>query len=48
MEDGSIIHFEFQFKNGGISDLRRFRSYEAVSGEKEKTPMITYVLYYGK
>ena len=21
MEDGSIIHFEFQSKNGGISDL---------------------------
>ena len=30
MEDDTYIHFEFQTTNKNISDLRRFRAYEAL------------------
>ncbi|MCD8012410.1 MAG: hypothetical protein LUG99_04435 [Lachnospiraceae bacterium] len=48
IEDKSIIHFEFQSKNGGTNDLRRFRSYEADLSYHLKTPVTTYVLFSGK
>ena len=31
MEDGSWIHFEFQSRNKGRKDLKRFRMYEATA-----------------
>lgn len=31
MEDGTWKHFEFQSTDGGIEDLKRFRSYESVA-----------------
>ncbi|MCD7743871.1 MAG: hypothetical protein LUI13_01035 [Lachnospiraceae bacterium] len=48
MEDKSIIHFEFQSKNGGTEDLRRFRSYEGNLSYQLKAPVTTYVLFSGK
>lgn len=48
MEDGSWIHFEFQSKNGGLEDLKRFRVYEAMSSYQHKAAVTTYVLFSGK
>ena len=47
MEDGRIVHFEFQSRNGGVPDLRRFRLYEAVLGDQYQSAVVTYVLYSG-
>lgn len=47
MEDGSWKHFEFQRKDGGLKDLRRFRTYEAVTSYHHDTDVSTYVLYSG-
>ena len=47
MEDGSWKHFEFQSTDGGIKDLRRFRTYEAVASYHHNTDVSTYVLYSG-
>lgn len=48
MEDGTWKHFEFQSKNGGITDLKRFRVYEALTSQENKVPVVTYVLFSGK
>lgn len=47
MGDGTWKHFEFQSKNGGIKDLKRFRSYEAVTSYTYDISVTTYVLYSG-
>ncbi|MBM6825804.1 hypothetical protein [Mordavella massiliensis] len=48
MDDGSWIHFEFQSSDGGVADLRRFRTYEAVTSQQYGVPVTTYVLYSGQ
>ena len=48
MEDGTWKHFEFQSTNGGITDLKRFRVYEALTSQENKVPVVTYVLFSGK
>lgn len=47
MEDGSIKHFEFQSTNEGLSGLKRFRVYEALTSYQFRTQVTTYVLYSG-
>lgn len=47
MEDGSWKHFEFQSTDGGSKDLRRFRTYEAVTSYHHDVDVSTYVLYSG-
>lgn len=47
MEDGSWSHFEFQSKNGGLQDLKRFRVYEAIASYQNKVAVTTYVLFSG-
>lgn len=48
MADGTWKHFEFQSTDGGIEDLRRFRSYEALTSYQHKVDVCTYVLYSGQ
>lgn len=48
MEDGSWKHFEFQSSSKGAEDLKRFRSYEAVTSYQYKVSVTTYVLFSGK
>lgn len=48
MDDGTWKHFEFQSTNGGVTDLKRFRVYEAITSQQNKVPVITYVLFSGK
>lgn len=47
MEDGTWKHFEFQSRDGGIKDLKRFRAYEAVLSQQQDVSVTTYVLYSG-
>lgn len=47
-KDGNWIHMEFQSTDGGIEDLKRFRSYEAVASYQYHVEVTTYVLYSGK
>ena len=47
MKDGSWTHLEFQSTDKGIADLKRFRSYEAVTSQKFDVDVRTYVLYSG-
>ncbi|EKQ57621.1 MULTISPECIES: hypothetical protein [unclassified Clostridium] len=47
MEDDSYIHFEFQTTDKGISDLRRFRTYEALLNFQTGKDVETYVVYSG-
>lgn len=47
MEDGSWKHFEFQSKNGGKADLKRFRAYEANLSYQYDVNVTTYVLFSG-
>ena len=47
MKDGSWKHFEFQSTNKGISDLKRFRCYEALISYQHNVDVRTYVLYSG-
>ena len=48
MNDGSLVHFEFQSTNDkALDDLRRFRTYEAFLCMKHKTNVYTYVLFSG-
>ena len=47
MKDGSWIHFEFQSTDKGIKDLKRFRSYEALTSQQYDVAIRTYVLYSG-
>lgn len=47
MEDGTCKHFEFQGKNGGVKDLKRFRAYEANASYQYGMAVETYVLYSG-
>lgn len=44
MEDGSIKHLEFESDGITKEDLRRFRSYEAVTSYYYKTEVTTYVV----
>lgn len=48
MEDGSWKHFEFQSKDGGEKDLRRFRTYEAATSYQQNVDIYTYVLFSGQ
>ena len=48
MEDGSWKHFEFQSRNEGKKDLKRFRVYEALTSYQHDVSVTTYVLYSGK
>lgn len=43
-EDGKWYHVEFESDSIGTDDLRRFRTYEAVTSQTYKVPVITYVL----
>lgn len=47
MKDGSWVHFEFQSTDKGIKDLKRFRSYEALTSQQYDVAIRTYVLYSG-
>ncbi len=47
MEDGSWIHFEFQSRNKGRKDLKRFRMYEATASYQHNAAITTYVLFSG-
>lgn len=47
MKDGSWTHFEFQSTDKGIKDLKRFRSYEALTSQQFDVDVRTYVLYSG-
>lgn len=44
MEDESWLHLEFESDSLGTDDLRRFRTYEAVTSQTYRVPVITYVL----
>lgn len=44
MEDGTWCHFEFESDRITFDDLRRFRSYEAVTGYYYGVEVITYVV----
>lgn len=48
MDDGSWKHFEFQSRDDGVTDLKRFRAYEATDSYQNKVDVTTYVLYSGK
>ena len=48
MEDGTWKHFEFQSTDGGIEDLKRFRSFESVASYTHGVEITTYVLYSGQ
>lgn len=47
-EDGTWKHFEFQSTNGGVENLKRFRSYESVASYTYGVEITTYVLFSGK
>ncbi|EES48577.1 hypothetical protein NE172_03570 [Clostridium botulinum] len=47
MEDDTYIHFEFQTTNKGITDLRRFRTYESLLNMQTGKDVVTYVVYSG-
>ena len=47
MKDGSWTHFEFQSTDKGTKDLKRFRSYEALTSQQFDVDVKTYVLYSG-
>ena len=48
MADGTWKHFEFQSTDKGVHDLKRFRSYEALTGYQNDVDVYTYVLYSGQ
>ena len=41
MEDDTYIHFEFQTTNKNVSDLRRFRAYEALLSHQTGKDVVT-------
>ena len=47
MGDGSWSHFEFQSRDGGVKDLKRFRQYEANVSNTYDVAVTTYVVYTG-
>lgn len=47
MEDDTYIHFEFQTTNKGVTDLRRFRTYESLLNMQTGKDVVTYVVYSG-
>ena len=48
MKGGHWIHFEFQSTNNkALEDLKRFRSYEALTSYKHNVDVYTYVLFSG-
>ncbi len=47
MRDGSWAHFEFQSRDGGPADLKRFRQYEANISSTYGVAVTTYVVYTG-
>lgn len=48
MEDGTLAHFEFESVEVNSDDLRRFRMYDAYTGQVYKKSVITYVICSGK
>lgn len=48
MEDGTLAHFEFESVEVTQDDLRRFRMYDAYTGQTHKKSVITYVICSGK
>ena len=47
MGDGSWSHFEFQSRDGGVEDLKRFRQYEVNVSSTYGVAVTTYVVYTG-
>ncbi|MEY8227054.1 hypothetical protein AALB12_12480 [Blautia coccoides] len=47
MEDDSCGHLEFQSRDGGIEDMRRFRLYESIISYQFGMDVVTYVIYSG-
>lgn len=47
MWDGSWSHFEFQNRDGGVEDLKRFRQYEINVSSTYGMAAITCVVYTG-
>ena len=47
MQDGSWSHFEFQSRDGGVEDLKRFRHYEENVSYAYGVAVTTYVVYTG-
>lgn len=45
MDDDIYIHFEFQTTDKGVTDLRRFRAYEALLSDQTAKDVVTYVVY---
>ncbi|MCM1134732.1 MAG: hypothetical protein NC400_04070 [Clostridium sp.] len=48
MEDGTLVHLEFESVEVNEDDLRRYRVYDAYTEMIYKKPVITYVLCSGK
>lgn len=48
LEDGSCGHLEFQSRDGGIEDMRRFRLYESIISYQFGIDVVTYVIYSGQ
>ncbi len=46
-EDDSCGHLEFQSRDGGIEDMRRFRLYESIISYQFGMDVVTYVIYSG-
>ncbi len=44
MENGDWYHFEFESDGVTQKDLRRFRSYDAITSQIHEVPVITYVI----
>ena len=47
MEDDTCGHLEFQSRDGGIEDMRRFRLYESIISYQYGIDVVTYVIYSG-
>ena len=47
MEDDTCGHLEFQSRDGGIEDMRRFRLYESIISYQYGIHVETYVIYSG-
>lgn len=47
VDEKKIFHFEFQSRNGGKKDLRRFRSYEVALADTYDMEVVTYVVFTG-
>lgn len=47
LEDDTCGHLEFQSRDGGIEDMRRFRLYESIISYQFGIDVVTYVIYSG-